>query len=174
MTHHDQTPLTRDPEGVAKVRDIIDDQPICMLTSVHQGALVSRPMAVQEVEFDGDLWFFSQADATKIDDVGSEPHVNVAFAGEGAWLSINGTAQVVTDVAKKKELWNTAASAWLEGGPEDDEVVLLRVQGHTAELWEGPGKVATAIALVKSVVQRDGRPEVGDNETVRLEGGTRI
>ncbi|MCE0487060.1 pyridoxamine 5'-phosphate oxidase family protein [Ornithinimicrobium sediminis] len=173
MTHHDST-AGRDPEAVATVREIIGDQRICMLTSVHQGALVSRPMAVQDVEFDGDLWFFSQADAAKIDDIASEPHVNVAFSGDDAWLSINGTAQLVRDVEKKKELWNTAASAWLEGGPEDDEVVLLRVQGLTAEYWQGPGRVATVLALVKSAVQRDGRPDVGDNETVRLEGGTHL
>lgn len=167
MSHQDTSPV-RDEEGIATVRDIMKDQRICMLTSIHGGELVSRPMAVQEVEFDGDLWFFSQADGHKVGDVETQPRVNVSFAGSSAWLSVNGVASVVTDQAKKQALWNTAAAAWLDGGPDDPSIVLLRVAADTAEYWEGPGRTATAIALVKSKVGGQGQPDVGENDTVQL------
>jgi len=36
-------------------------------------------MALQEAEFDGDLWFFSYDGSPKIADIMTHPQVNVAF-----------------------------------------------------------------------------------------------
>ena len=48
-------------EKIEKVRDLIKGIKIAMLTTVNptDGSLHSRPMATQEAEFDGDLWFFT-------------------------------------------------------------------------------------------------------------------
>lgn len=155
-------------EGVARVRELIKGIPICMLTTAaDDGSLVSRPMAVQEVEFDGDLWFFTQADAHKISEVKAEHHVNAAFSSSSTWISLAGKAEVVNDDELKEKFWNAAASAWLEGGPHDDSVRLLRVHADSAEVWEGPGRAATVIALVKSAAGQ-GQPDVGSHETVKM------
>ena len=42
------------------LRELIKDVDTAMLTTVTEEGLVSRPMKTQDVEFDGDLWFFSE------------------------------------------------------------------------------------------------------------------
>ena len=52
----------QETESISKVTDIINDSRIGMLTTINEdGALVSRPLAVQEVKDDGDMWFFTSA-----------------------------------------------------------------------------------------------------------------
>ena len=53
----EDTELTRE-EHVAKVRQLIKESDIALLTTVTPDGLETRPMMTQEVEFDGDLWFF--------------------------------------------------------------------------------------------------------------------
>ena len=169
MTESNPSTTSHDPDAVARVRDLVKDQRTCMFTTVGpDGALVSRPMATQEVEFDGDLWFFTEASSPKVAEVQADPRVNIAFAGTSSWVSVAGTAEVVRDAAKNEELWNPFAEAWFAKGPEDPDVVLLKVRGESAEYWDSPGgRVASVIALVKSKVTGD-KPDVGDNETVAL------
>ena len=51
-----------DAESISKVTDIINDSHIGMFTTINEaGALVSRPLAVQDVKDDGDMWFFTSA-----------------------------------------------------------------------------------------------------------------
>ena len=60
---------------------MIDDIRIGMLTTaMPDGTLRSRPMATQQAEADGDLWFFTQAGAAKAGEIQANPHVNVSYA----------------------------------------------------------------------------------------------
>ncbi len=155
-------------EEVAKVGELIEGVEIAMLTTVDErGRLVSRPMATQDVEFDGDLWFFAEADSPKIADVLGDHRVNVAYSGDKGWVSVSGSADVVRDAERNRELWNSFAEAWFQRGPEDENVVLIRVHADTAEYWESPGKVATVLSLVTARV-RGTRPAPGENATVDL------
>jgi general stress protein 26 len=160
---------THDPDAVAKVRDLVKDERTCMFTTIGpDGSIVSRPMATQEVEFDGDLWFFAEASSPKVAEVQADPRVNIGYAGSSSWVSVSGTAEVVRDARKNEELWNSFAEAWFAKGPTDPDVVLLKVRTQSAEYWDSPGgRVASVIALVKSKVTGD-KPDVGENETVRL------
>lgn len=156
-------------DGVQKVAELMKGIRTAMLTTVDDdGHLVSRPMAVQEVEFDGDLWFFSGADARKVDQIRHGARVNVAFASGSSWVSIAGNAEVLRDVAKAKELWNSFVEAWFPNGPEHPDVVLVKVHADTAEYWDSPGgRVATLLSLVKSKITGDAY-DGGENEVVDL------
>lgn len=156
-------------DDVAKVNDLAKDIKFAMLTTVDaDGEFVSRPMVQQSVEFDGDLWFFAERDSRKTRQIAADPHVGVTLTSSDAWVSINGSAEVVTDVAKARELWNAGIEAWLPQGPESPEVVLIKVSGETAEYWDNPaGRVATAFSFVKAKVTGE-RLEGTENETVQL------
>ena len=83
-------------------------------------------------------------------------------------MSLTGRARVVEDAAKKKELWNSAVEAWFPEGPDDDGVVLLRVEGDSAEYWDSPGgRLATVLSFAKAKVTGQ-RIEGGENEKVEL------
>jgi general stress protein 26 len=159
--------------GVEKVADLIEDIKICMLTTADDdGRLVSRPMAVQQVRFDGDLWFATDGGSDKATEIKHGGQVNAAFASGDAWVSLAGTAELVQDRAKTEELWNPALAAWFPDGPETPGLTLIRVRAESAEYWDTPGsKVSTLIALVTSKVKGE-RPDLGENETVDLSAPT--
>ena len=155
--------------GVAKLVELAKDIKITMFTTIdEEGHFVSRPMAQQLTEGDGDLWFFAERDSRVIEQITANSHVSLTLSDSSTWISIDGDAQLVDDNAKARELWNTFVEAWLPQGPEDPSVVLIKVDPHTAEYWDSPGgRVASLISLVKSKVT--GEPYQGtDRDTVQL------
>lgn len=139
-----------------------------LTTITMDGRLTSRPMTLQEVEFDGDLWFFAERDSTPVQHITASPEVNVGVGSGGTWVSLTGDAVVVGDAAKKRELWNSAVEAWFPQGPDDDSVVLIKVEADSAEYWDAPGgRLATAFSFVKAKVTGE-RIEGGVNEKVDL------
>ncbi|GIG28155.1 pyridoxamine 5'-phosphate oxidase family protein [Cellulomonas marina] len=152
-----------------KVVELVKDSRFAMLTTVGEGgALVSRPMAVQDVEFDGDLYFFADADSHKVHEIQAGSPANASFSNATSWLSISGSAEVVRDTAKAKELWGPSAEAWYPDGPETPNLVIVVVHGQTAEYWDSPGgRIATALSLAKSKLTGE-RYDGGENATVAL------
>lgn len=152
-----------------KVAELIKGERFGFLTTITMdGRLTSRPMTLQEVEFDGDLWFFAERDSNPVEHVAASPQVNVGVGSGGTWVSLTGDAVVVDDVAKKRELWNSGVEAWFPQGPDDAGVVLLKVVADSAEYWDSPGgRLATAFSFVKAKVTGE-RIEGGENEKVDL------
>jgi general stress protein 26 len=156
-------------EETQKVAELLKGKRIAMLTTTDvDGTFFSRPMALQEVEFDGDLWFFTDADSTVVAQVHHRPAVNVTVADSSEWVSLNGTARVVNDDAKKRELWNKVVEAWFPDGPDAGHIVLLKVEAESAEYWDTPGgRLASAFSFAKA--KATGKPySGGENEKVSL------
>jgi general stress protein 26 len=158
-----------DPADVQKTVDLINDAKIGMVTTLdehHQ--LVSRPLAVQRVEADGDMWFFTHRDTSQAAHVARNPKVNVSFSQRGSWVSVSGAAEVIEDRAKAKELWNPMVEAWFPDGPETPGLVFLRVDADSAEYWDTPGgTVTTAIQFLKSKATGQ-QADIGTSKTVEL------
>ena len=156
-------------ENIQKVRDIIKGTRIAMLTHVDEdGRLVSKPMATQEVDFDGTVRFIAERASDQGMDIQKNPNENVAYSGNGAWVSLSGTARIVNDTDKLRELWSSFTGSWLEGGPENPNNVLIEIDADTAEYWDTPGgsKVTQVANLIKAKVT--GNTVDGENEVVDL------
>ena len=156
-------------EDTRKVAELIKGERFAFLTTIAPGGtLTSRPMTLQEVEFDGDLWLFAARSSHPVAHIAAQPQVNVGVGSGGTWVSLTGDAVVVEDVAKKRELWNSGVEAWFPQGPDDDSVVLLKVEADSAEYWDSPGgRLATAFSFVKAKVTGE-RIDAGENEKVDL------
>ena len=97
-------------EEVEHVAELVDRARISMFTTMtDSGKHVNRPMAVQEVEFDGDLWFFCYDDSPKAHQIRMNPEVNVSFANDkqSEWTSLSGRAEkmmmkLIVDAASRK------------------------------------------------------------------------
>jgi general stress protein 26 len=159
-------------DKLRKLREIVKAVDICMLTTVGDGGeLHSRPMSNnREVEFDGDLWFFTYGSSHKVDEVGRVPRVNASFADVDAQLyaSVSGAAEVVRDRAKIEELWQPHLKAWFPDGVETPDIALLKVTAERAEYWDGSQSfIAHAVSLVSALVT--GEPaQAGENEKLNL------
>ena len=108
-----------------------------MTTLTPEGKLHGRPMATQQVEFDGDLWFYSYKDSAKDKEIQSNPQVQLGYnqSEKQTWVAITGKAELVEDDAKKKELWYDELKQYFPNGPEDENVVLIKVTPDEAEIW---------------------------------------
>ena len=159
-------------DKLGRLREIVRAVDICMLTTVDErGDLHSRPMSNnREVEFDGDLWFFTYGSSHKVDEVGRVPKVNASFADTDGQLyaSVSGRAEVVRDRAKIEELWRPHLRAWFPEGVETPDIALLKVVAERAEYWDGSQSlVAHAVSLVSSLIR--GEPaQPGENEKLEL------
>jgi general stress protein 26 len=156
-------------ENIKKLRKLIEDIKFAMLTTVEEdGTLRSRPMATQLAEFDGNLWFFTNANAPKVDEVQHEQHVNVSYANPDAqkYVSVSGRATLVRDRQKIEELWNPLYKAWFPKGLDDPDLALLRVSVEGAEYWDSPSSpVMRLVGFVKALTT--GKPySGGENEKI--------
>jgi general stress protein 26 len=158
-------------EAIRKLGELIEDIDFAMLTTAEaDGTLRSRPMSTQQVEFDGDLWFFTRASAPKVDEVRRDERVNVSYAKPEAqrYVSISGTAQIVRDRKKIEELWNPVLKAWFPKGLEDPDLALLKVNVEQAEYWDSPSStMAHIFGFVKALATGQSY-QPGENKKINL------
>lgn len=154
---------------VQKVAKLAKGIRVGMFTTIdEQGHFVSRPMSQQEVEFDGDLWFFAERDSRKVAQLSANAASSLTLSSNDTWISLSGSAQVINDLAKARELWNPYIEAWLPQGPEDPSVVLIKFTSDTAEYWDTPGgRISSVISFVKAKATGE-RYSGGENETVTM------
>jgi general stress protein 26 len=157
-------------ENIEKLRELIKDIDICMLTTVDEdGTLRSRPMGTQEAEFDGDLWFITTVDTGKVSEIKQDNKVNVSYAapGKNRYVSVSGTAKLLNDRAKIKEFWSPIYKAYFPNGPDDPKIRLLKIAVQKAEYWDAPGGVIpTIIAFAQALAGKEA--EMGENEKLQL------
>ena len=160
-------------ENVGKLAKLIKDVRVAMLTTVEaDGYLRSRPMATQQTEFEGTLWFFTWIDSAKVHEIERDHHVNLAYANpsDEVYVSVSGTARVVRDQAKAKELWNPLHKAWFPKGLDDPNLGLLRVDVEKAEYWDSPSSaVVQLIGFAKAITTgKRYDEEATDHEKITL------
>ena len=159
-----------DTEDRRKLVELLRDMPIAMLTTLGSTGPRTVPMARQEVEPDAELWFITARDTDHVRAVEQESHVVLTFSSRDAWVALTGQADVVDDEARLAELWNTFAEAWLPGGPEDPQAVLLRVVVEQAEFWDTPGgRIASLVSFAKTKLT--GETYNAEHGTLEQSGG---
>ncbi len=167
MSHH-----TTHREDIKKLNELIQDIDIAMLvTQEADGSLRSRPMATQAVEFDGDLWFFTDINSGKVDEAQQNRQVNVSYSepDDQTYVSLSGTATIVRDQAKINELWNPTLKAWFPDGKESPNVALMKIHVTQAEYWDSPSSAMVALyGMAKAIVTGNSPTDIGDNEKVNF------
>lgn len=157
-------------DNTKKLRELIKDIKYAMLTTIEDdGSLRSRPMATLKTEKDDDLWFFTRADAPKVQEVEHHQQVNVSYAepDKQKYVSVSGTAQLVGDRDKIEELWNPLFKAWFPQGLEDPNLALLKVSVNKAEYWDSPSsQVVRLVGFLKSVTTGKPISNLGEHEKI--------
>ena len=153
-------------EELELMRKLIKGVDTAMLTTATEEGLVSRPMKTQEVEFDGDLWFFTKKGTSKYEEIIHDQDVNVAYAGK-AYVSVRGKAEIVEDLGKKKELWSKAYEKIMQTSYEDPTVILIKVRAEAAEYWE-TDNFTKQIAFFYKRMTGQSTESVDINETIEL------
>ncbi len=153
-----------------KLKSIIKDVEVAMLTTNDGGVLRSRPMQTQQAEFDGDLWFFTSSKTHKAEEIKKDNRVNVSYSApaDNSYVSISGTAEIVTDKAKMEELWSPILKAWFPKGLEEPDIILLKINTDQAEYWDSASSsLVQAFGLLKSLVTGE-RADGGEHAQISL------
>jgi general stress protein 26 len=154
------------PEDI--VRSIMESTRIASLTYLDSaGRLVATPMGTQKFEEPRTTYWITERDSDKVAHLRADPRVNVYYPGSDGYVSLSGTARLVEDEDRLKELWGFFTDAFMDGGPEDPNAALLEVTATTAQWWDTPGAVATVVALVKAKVTGD-ETDLGDSGITSL------
>jgi len=143
-------------EAINKFKELVDHQSVCMfLTDTPNWTEASRPMSTQKVCDQGNFWFLSARSSKKNKAIALDPQVRLLYANTSAseYLSVAGTAEITHDMAKKKELWNPIARAWLPDGVDDPELTVLKVKPTEGYYWDTKnGKLVSTIMIMAAAV----------------------
>jgi general stress protein 26 len=133
--NRDNAPLGKKLEDLY---DLIEGIEIAMFTTRRpDGHLVSRPMATQTQAEGTDLWFVTDIESHKLDELDFDPNVNLAYYRDGSreWVSVSGTATISGDRRAIHELYQPDWKAWFgdeggerNGGPDDPRLALILVE----------------------------------------------
>ncbi|HEV7920209.1 MAG TPA: pyridoxamine 5'-phosphate oxidase family protein [Thermoanaerobaculia bacterium] len=124
-------------EKLAELYKLIGDIETAMFTTRRgDGLLVSRPMATQAQAEGADLWFVTDRNSPKVDELRNDPNINLSYYHPRTkeWISVSGTAKPLRSEKKIRELWRPDWRGWFgdEGGPkdgtpEDPRIILIAV-----------------------------------------------
>jgi general stress protein 26 len=161
--------MTSTDEQFETISKIIKGAQVAMVTTVsEEGQLVSRPLALPDRPFDGELWFFTEDPSPKTDQLRVNDQVNVSLSSGDDYISLAGTGSVSKDRTMIESLWNKHAEAWFENGIDDPSVAMLRFRAESAEYWKiDAPKVVAAVKYAKALVTGE-QPDIADNQVVDL------
>jgi general stress protein 26 len=153
-------------QSVKKLAELIKGIEITMLTTNDpDGCLRSRPMATQNEEFDGTLWFFTSRESGKVHSIENEQEVNLSYASpkDHRYVSVTGTASIVENKIIAKEFWTPMLRAWFPEGVDDPNLILIKVQVESAEYWDyKSSKMVSLVGFARSIFSK--QPYKDDRE----------
>jgi general stress protein 26 len=128
-----------------------------LITRTHAGALHGRPMGIAELEDDGTIWFITDIESKKLQEIEEDPSAMVALQSDKRYITINGTVEAVPDRAKVRELWKDAYRIWFRN-ENDPDMILLRFTPSEAEYWDNSGVQGLRYALRAARAYVSGNP----------------
>jgi general stress protein 26 len=148
----------RTPRPVRQMKKLLKGITVGMLTTRDTaGDTHTRPMLVQDMDSDGWLWFMTDRSSRKACELANNPDASVVFQSSRGdrYLVVQGTAVVVHDDHKVKQIWNPTYRAWFPKGRRDPEIVLVALRIARADYWLVPrSRLYRAAGAAKALLTR--------------------
>ena len=143
-------------QAIDQIKKITDDTRTTMFcTNLGARPFSVTPMAVQRVENDGSIWFFSAKDSDRNADLKREPEAQLIWSTDKnqEYLSLYGEARVLYDRQKAEELWDPMVKVWFQEGPTDPNLSLIHFRPASGYYWDTQhGKLVSLAKMAASVV----------------------
>jgi len=159
-------------QQVEKLVEMVKGVRVCMLITNEQNVenLSGRPMSISKIDEDGAIWFFTKASSPKVDEIEESKKVSIAITNENSnnYLMIHGTATLVNDKSKMKELWSTIMKAWFPLGLDDPDMTLIKIIPDEVNYWDSSSsKMVVLFNLLKAIITGKEYAE-GDHGKINL------
>lgn len=144
-------------EGILKLKKMVDEVKFCFFITdlENEKGSSSTIMTAQQVDDEGNIWFFSGSNSDRNKDIEENKNVQMYFSSpeKNSYLSVNAKANIVMDKSKIKELWNPLLTIWFKDGIEDKNISLIKVTTKTANYWDSDGgKMINFFKMITSVI----------------------
>ena len=138
-------------EAVDRIKRTVKKNSTCFFCTAFgiEGSHAARPMGVQHVDDEGNLWFLSSIDSHKNRELDASSSVRLFFQGSehSDFLELTGTATVSQDRQKIDELWEPLMKTWFTGGKDDPRITVIKFTPTEGYYWDN--KHGAAIAFIK-------------------------
>lgn len=170
-----ETALTdHTPTDHTKLRDALfealDAERVGMLSLTDTGDH-AQPMTIYFDPENVCVWFISSNRTDLVSHLSGGPreaHLTIMSGKGKVYSCASGPLAVTRDPAKLDELWSPAASMWFDGGQDDPDVTLLRMDLHEAAIWlNEAGALRFGIEMVRGTTS-DHDPDLGEHGVVTL------
>ncbi|RJY08691.1 pyridoxamine 5'-phosphate oxidase family protein [Aurantiacibacter aquimixticola] len=116
------------------------------------------PMTAQlDKDADSTIWFFTTKDNSLAQ--GGPATVTFASKGHDMFARIKGTLSEEHSRERLEKQWSKPVEAWYEGGKDDPNLLMLRMDLGKAEIWGDLGAVDTVKMLLGFDVREDAKEE---------------
>lgn len=147
--------LTRQ-DANKKIKELAEKADMCFFTTkLSQLPLSTRPMSTREVDENGNIWFFSRKGSSKNEEIAADNRVQLFYSNHSNYefLTLYGTATIIKDGTKAKELWSTVAKTWFNEGYDDPELTLLKVEPTDGHYWDTKdGKIVSLFKMLAGAI----------------------
>jgi len=158
--------------AIDEIKTIVKKAQTCFFCTAvsSSGSKGARPMSVQQVDDEGNLWFLSADDSHKNLELAVDDSVKLYFQGSAHsdFLLLNGYATVSRDKAKIKELWEFIGNTWFTEGVDDPRITVIKVTPTDGYYWDT--KHGNMIAGIKMLIGATLRKTMDDS----IEGELRL
>lgn len=98
----------------------------------------------------GPIWFFTTKDNGLVQALSSGHRAMAHFVSKGhdLWATIHGDLVVDHDRATIDRLWNPFVAAWYEGGKDDPNLQLLRLDTEHGQIWLNENSLFAGIKML--------------------------
>ena len=123
--------------AIDKIKEIAESAGTCFFSTNVRSETNSRPMALQEVDDEGNLWFLSDVNSEKNKDIQNDSTVELYFMNNSKYeyVFIKGIASISQDKALIDKYWTNFANAWFDG-KDDPNVSVIKVSAKDGYYYE--------------------------------------
>jgi len=126
--------------AVERIKEVVGKTASCFFCTAvsYGGSNAMRPMTVQDVDAQGNLWFLSANDSHKNKEIAASPDIRLFFqASEHAgFLALTGMATISIEKQKIKQLWKPVLKVWFTEGEDDPRITAICVRPTGGYYWD--------------------------------------
>jgi general stress protein 26 len=110
-----------------------------LFTRTDEGNMRGRPMALAEVQPNGNVYLCSSLGSGKQKELEADQHAALSVQGKTKFASISGRAKVTQDRALIAKLWKEDWKVWFPEGKDDPNLSIIEFNAEEGEYWDNSG-----------------------------------
>jgi general stress protein 26 len=165
------TNYTKEDNGLKKMRSLLADFRVLMMaTDLGKIPFSACPMTLQDMDEQGDLWFFTPKDSDHFKAIAKDNRVQLIGSNERTQthISIYGNATHIIDNSKVDRLWNPMLKAWFKG-KEDKNLALLNINMESVYYWNNDDDKMISLYHLLHAAETGNRNVMGEKGHVNLQ-----